>query len=181
MTQCGVRNQCHPIPLRRNITRLVWALTLALLVPVGGQAAEDGQKFKDWIMRCEKPNETAPEQCHIFQNAKDKDSGRDIAQLAIGRVPDSKAALVIVSLPLGVFLPPGIQLQIDQKEPMRVPIEVCDPNGCRAGFPLTDELAAAFKAGQQLTLSVQDPAGNKASVPFSLSGFTAGYNSLPPL
>jgi invasion protein IalB len=161
---------------------LLVTLVAALLgSPSSVMAAKDGDTFQDWTMRCEKAEETGPEQCHVFQNAKDEKTGRDVAQMAVGRVPNDPKPLVIVSLPLGVYLPPGVLIQVDDKEPIRIPIEVCDPAGCRAGFPLTNEVQATFKAGLTANVTVQDAAGRQASVPLSLKGFTAALNALPQI
>jgi len=153
---------------------------MVLALPGVGMAAKDGDTFQDWTMRCEKVEDTGPEQCHVFQNATDESTGRDVAQMAIGRVPNDPKPLVIVSLPLGVYLPPGVLIQVDDQKPIRIPIEVCDPAGCRAGFPLTDEVLAAFKGGLNANVTVQDAAGRQATVPLSLKGFTAALNALPP-
>lgn len=157
-------------------------LSFVVLVSPGATlAAKDGDTFDAWTMRCEKVEESGPEQCHVFQNAKDDGSGRDVAQMAVGRVPNDPKPLVIVSLPLGVYLPPGVLIQVDDKKPIRIPIEVCDPAGCRAGFPLNEEVQAAFKAGLTAKVTVQDATGQQATVPLSLKGFTAALNALPSI
>jgi len=163
--------------LRLSMMLVVSGL-LALLAPLAAMGA-DGDKFTDWTMRCEKPEESVEERCHIFQNAKDDSNGQDIAHMAVGYMPQIEEPLIIIMLPLGVFLPSGIELRIDQQEPIRLPFEVCFPVGCRAGAPMKEPLMGAFRNGLGLTLKVQDVEGRAAEIPMSLKGFTAGLSALP--
>lgn len=162
---------------------MLLAATMVAFVGVGtAQGATDGDKFKEWTMRCEAPPEAAQgagqQICHIFQIAKDDESGRDLVHVAIGYRGDRPEPLAIISVPLGIFLPPGVALQIDQGNPVRAPYEVCDPDACRAGFPLTGEMISNLKNGLSLQVTLENALGQKKSLPVSLSGFTAGLNAL---
>jgi invasion protein IalB len=153
---------------------------IAAVSAVSAQAA-DGDKFTAWTMRCEKPEESLEERCHIFQNAKDESNGQDIAHLAVGYMSQIEEPLMIIMLPLGVFLPNGLELQVDEQEPIRLPFEVCFPVGCRAGAPMQEPLMGAFRNGLTLKLTVQDVEGRAAEIPMSLKGFTAGLSALPKI
>ncbi len=155
------------------------ATGLAVLGISLAATAADGDKFSDWTMRCEKPQETLEERCHIFQNAKDEENGRDIAQILVGNVPQLSEPLMFIMLPLGVFLPSGVQIQVDGNEPVGLPFEVCTPDGCRAGAPMKEPLMGAFKNGLKLNLKVKDFDGRDVDIPMSLKSFTAGLNALP--
>ncbi len=170
--------RCGTAGLQRLLSVLLSfaVVTLAATLPVW---AADGDTFTDWTMRCEKPEDSLEERCHIFQNAKDEANGQDIAHMAVGYMPQIEEPLMIIMLPLGVFLPSGIELRIDNQEPIRLPFEVCFPVGCRAGAPMKEPLMGAFKNGLALTLKVQDVEGRAAEIPLSLKGFTAGLNALP--
>ena len=163
---------------RRSLLILVAAGIAALGTPVSSMAA-DGDKYTDWTMRCEKPEDSLEERCHIFQNATDESNGQDIAHMAVGYMPQIEEPLMIIMLPLGVFLPSGIELMIDGNDPIRLPFEVCFPVGCRAGAPMKDPLMGAFRNGLKVTLKVQDVEGRAAEIPLSLKGFTAGLSALP--
>jgi invasion protein IalB len=162
---------------RPALTLLV-AMTAILLGAGTAHGAKDGDKFKEWTMRCESP-QGAGEVCHLFQVAKDEESGRDIVHVAIGYRADRPEPLAIISVPLGIFLPPGVALQVDQGEPIRAPYEVCDPDACRAGFPLTPDMVTKLKGGLALTVTLENALGQTKTMPISLSGFTAGLGALP--
>jgi invasion protein IalB len=164
---------------RRPLTVLGYALVLAVAASGGvALAAKEGEVFKDWKTRCERSPDGSQEVCHIAQLIKDPESKRDMAQVAVGYFPASEDPVAIVTLPLGVHLPSGLQLQVDEGEKIRVPIEVCQPGGCQAGVNLKSPLKEAMLKGVTLKLTIHDPAGNAATLPVSLSGFTAGLGSL---
>jgi invasion protein IalB len=163
----------------RRLLLILASFGVALMgAPLSAMAA-DGDKFTDWTMRCEKPEDSLEERCHIFQNARDEANDQDIAHMAVGYMPQIEEPLMIIMLPLGVFLPSGIELLIDGQDPIRLPFEVCFPVGCRAGAPMKDPLMAAFRNGLSVTLKVQDVEGRAAEIPLSLKGFTAGLSALP--
>jgi len=155
-------------------------LIAAAMVTIGlgtAQGATDGDKFKAWTMRCEAP-EGAAKICHLFQVAKDEESGRDLVHVAVGYRGDRAEPLAIISVPLGVFLPPGVAMQVDQGKPIRAPFEICDPDACRAGFPLTPDMVSSLKGGVALNVTLENAVGQKKALQISLSGFTAGINAL---
>ena len=169
-----MRSGLHPHAVRWSVVIL-----LTTTVPVGvAHAAKDGEVFRDWKTTCESAPEGNQEICHISQVVKDPDGERDMAQVAVGYFPNSEDPVAIVTLPLGVHLPRGLTLQVDRGEEIRVPIEVCNPGGCQAGVNLKSPLREAMLKGSTLKLTIYDPAGNTATLPVSLGGFTAGLGSL---
>lgn len=160
-----------------RIRSAIMAITLCLS---GGSAlaAKDGEVFKDWATRCEQSPDGSQEVCHIAQVIADPESKRDMAQVAVGYFPGSPDPVAIVTLPLGVHLPSGLQIQVDDGEEIRVPIEVCQPGGCQSGVNVKSPLREALMKGVTLKLTFYDPAGNAATLPVSLRGFTAGLGSL---
>ena len=162
----------------RSVLAILAGTVLALsLFPASAQTEK---KFQDWIYRCEPAQGDVPERCFIVQTIKDTESDRDLAQMAIGYVPDQPDPVAIISLPLGIYLPPGIGLKVDEGEPVRVPVEICDGGGCRTGITLKDPLRASMKKGVTALILVQDGSRQPAGLPISLKGFTAALNSLQP-
>ena len=81
-------------------------------------------------------------------------------------------------LPLGVSLPGGVSITVDDGQPVRLRYERCDGAGCVAPLALGQELIAALKGGRWARVAFFDPSGQEISVPVSLLGFTAGFNAL---
>ena len=165
---------------RATVYRHVLLLSLLLSLSPLAQAVEKGQQFKDWTVGCEKLPGLSEERCFIYQTVVNKENEQPVLQMAVGYLPideneDQPAALL--TLPLGVALPPGVGFQIDEGKLVRVKYERCLPTGCIAGFPLNDEMINQFKRGNKMEVRVHD--GVRAvAMPISLSGFTAGFDAL---
>jgi invasion protein IalB len=157
-------------------------LVLVTLTPAAGAAVTDGQRFQDWTVRCDKPAEGAPEGaipiCYLHQQVKGQQGDQPLMFIMIGYLPNKSEPVAILSFPLGIFLPTGITLQIDDGKPARFPIERCFPNGCRAGLELADELLNAFKSGTGASFTYHYDSEQKVTARVSLSGFTAGVGAL---
>lgn len=153
------------------------ALLLLAAATAAVAAPENGAKFKDWTAQCEPIGESQQVRCYISQSLVTKDEGKPLMGIAIGYVVENDQPAMLVRLPLGVFLRPGIALQIDGGEQKNYPYERCDPSGCVAGVPMTEALVAAFKAGNKAVITFHN--GQKPiPLPVSLNGFTAGFDSL---
>ena len=85
---------------------------------------------------------------------------------------------MLLTTPLGVSLSTGISFDIDGAGKQSLPFDVCDRNGCYASTPLSAELLSAMQAGQKLNISLQNIQKQVATIPLSLAGFTAAYNSV---
>ncbi|MEJ2308313.1 MAG: invasion associated locus B family protein [Gammaproteobacteria bacterium] len=140
------------------------------------------EKFGDWFKECEMVTSEKGEQieiCQISQTLIDEESNTAMMKMAVGYVPDKDQPVAVITLPLGIFLPPGIELQIDGKGKVgRLPINTCMPSGCQAGVQLDEDFVTRMKKGNQMTVTFGNPQGQGIAAPVSLSGFTAGLESL---
>lgn len=153
---------------------LLAAMPLAQAKPVNGKS------YENWTVRCETPKGGKQEQCFIFQNLVLKEGGQRVLHMAIGYIKGRPDPVALITMPLGISLPPGGSIVIDDDEPIRFQIERCEPAGCRAGLALKDKLLAAFKKGIKATVTFMDATRRPINVPLSLKGFTAGLKALKP-
>lgn len=157
---------------------LVLGLGAAVLGQAIAAAPKDGEKFTDWSARCQKPKDAEQEQCYIFQNLVLKEGGQRLLHIAVMYLQPDNQPAAIVTVPLGVLLPRGVGLQVDDGEKIRFAYERCDASGCTGGLVLTDTVINALKKGKQAKFSFFSGTGQEVAVPVSLSGFTAGFNAL---
>ena len=87
-------------------------------------------------------------------------------------------ALAEIVVPLGVFLPGALGLQIDGNEPRAVPFERCIPDGCVVRAPIAASMLEQMRAGATAHLIVSPSPEERVRLPISLNGFTAAFNSL---
>jgi invasion protein IalB len=133
--------------------------------------------FGDWEVRC------APqgEDCFMYQLAMDSQNN-PVAEVSILKLPEGSEAAAGVTMvtPLGSLLQSGIVLQVDQGEARQYPFNWCSQVGCFARFGLTQESINSMKRGRTATVMLASVAAPEApvSLNLSLTGFTAGYDSL---
>ncbi len=133
--------------------------------------------FKDWGLRC---RESPPDRvtCYLFQNILLKQGRQRIFHVAVGHIDDQEQPIAVLTSPLGTYLPPGVALQIDDGEPMRVPFEQCNADGCHATLPIAPATLEALKRGALMNVAIYDGARRPLEFPVSLAGFTAGFRAL---
>jgi invasion protein IalB len=170
---------------QRRIDRMCYFLGVlftAMLASPGlaGAESETGVKYEDWTRRCEKVGDTEKEICHISQNLVLRESSQRLLNMAVGYLKPDTAENVraVITLPLGIYLAPGISVRIDKGKTRQFPIERCNKNGCIVVFTMSPELVAAMKGGLQALITFHDAKRQAIGVPVSLKGFTAGLNSL---
>ena len=152
--------------------------------PAAGQEsqARPVEQFGDWTKECEMITDEKGKEleiCQISQTLIDKESNQPMLKMAVGFVPDKDKPVAVITLPLGIFLPPGIELQVDGKGKVgRLPINTCLPSGCQAGVQLDDDFIGRMKKGNLMTITFGNPQGQGVAAPISLTGFTAGLQSV---
>jgi invasion protein IalB len=139
-----------------------------------------GKLFKDWKAHCNSPT-GAPAYCVLVQEVAFKKSGKPILQFLIRYLPETKTLIGDIILPLGIYLPSGVTIQIDKGQTFEIPVEICSDGrmrGCRARFSFDDALLATVKSGGKATITFQDARQTPVPVPVSLAGFTAGLKAI---
>ena len=142
---------------------------------------QHGDRFGDWMIQCAEPKDDKKNICHISQNLTYKQDGKQLLNMAIGALANTGKDVLIVTLRLGIFLPSGVQVQVDSGDPKAYPIQWCLANGCHAYIELTTELLAMLKKGNQGKITFQDASRKNITVPVSLKGFTKAYYSMKQL
>jgi invasion protein IalB len=131
-----------------------------------------------WAARCASTSRDAPLECAIEQSAVLSKTGQLIVLVNI-RVPsDTHAPILALQLPLGLNLPVGAKLQVDDGKSADLQIQTCDNRGCYANIPLAADLLAAMKAGKQLKLSFQNLNKETMTIPMPLTDFPAAYDKI---
>ena len=154
-------------------------LTLASLLSTPVGAVSTGDTFCDWTARCEPIGAAARETCYIYQNVLWKKDKQRLVHIAVGYISDSREPAAFLTLPLGVSLPGGVSMQVDDGPQQRLRYERCESSGCLAPLVLSDGLIRSMKVGREARVSFFDGSRRQISVPISLLGFTAGFNALP--
>jgi invasion protein IalB len=149
---------------------------------LGGGARAQGvvkATHGDWQLRCETPAGAQAEQCALVQNVAAEDRPNLTLLVIVLKTADKKSRLLRVAAPLGVLLPAGLGLKIDQTDVGRAGFVRCLTTGCIAEVVMEDQLIDQLRAGQTATFIVFQTPEEGIGIPVSLNGFGPGFDSLP--
>jgi invasion protein IalB len=171
------------IDLPRRRARIAgWAAAglLALAVGVGAAHAQGAVRAThgDWQLRCETPPGAKAEQCAVVQSVAAEDKPNVTLLVIVLRTADQKSRLLRVVAPLGVLLPSGLGLKIDDKDIGRAGFVRCLTTGCVAEVVMDDALVAQLRSGQTATFIVFQTPEEGIGIPVSLNGFVKGLEAL---
>ncbi|MCG2626906.1 invasion associated locus B family protein [Bradyrhizobium sp. WYCCWR 13023] len=131
-----------------------------------------------WIARCTSASRDAPLECAIEQNAVLTKTGQTIVLVNIRIAPDTRTPVALLQLPLGLNLPLGAKLQVDEGKAIDLQIQTCENRGCYASTPIAPDLLASLRSGKQLKVSFQNMAKETIAIPMPLNDFAAAYDKI---
>jgi invasion protein IalB len=141
--------------------------------------AADGQPpAPGWVARCGSVSRDAPLECAVEESAVLTKTGQLIVLVNIRVASDTRQPVALVQLPLGLNLPAGAHLQVDEGKVVDLQIQTCEQRGCYANLPVPADLLAAMRTGKQLKVSFQNLAKEAISIPLPLADFAAAYDKI---
>ncbi len=172
---------------------LLLALCFASSSPVQSQGIVKAN-FGEWEMRCDDAAQAAQgnvqtkdtplkQQCILYQNiADERDDKLNLVVVVLKtsdpRSPNLRRPVLRVIAPLGILLPRGLALRIDQTEIGSTGFVRCLNNGCVAEVDMDETLIGRFNKGQTATLYVAFTPQEQRGLVLSLTGFDKGYDAL---
>src|SRR6266550_2349386 len=160
----------------------VGALALTAVIAAPDHAAAQGavrSVHNDWQIRCETPPGAQGEQCALIQSVTAEDRANVGITVIVLKTADQKARLMRVVAPMGVLLPSGLGLKIDNTDVGRAGFVRCLPNGCVAEVVMDDNLLRQLRTGQTATFIIFQTPEEGIGFPMSLKGFGEGFDKLP--
>jgi invasion protein IalB len=157
-------------------------VTLAGMIATATAAFAQGavrSVHNDWQIRCETPPGAQSEQCALFQSVIAEDRANVTLTVVVLKTADQKSRLMRVVAPLGVLLPSGLGLKIDQTDVGRAGFVRCLQRGCYAEVVMDDNLLKQLRTGQTATFIIFLTPEEGIGFPMSLKGFGDGYDKLP--
>ena len=175
----GVRRaaSCNAKGWRRRLALAAVAAAFPAAAPQA-QAAVMG-KFGDWELRCETPAGASAEQCALIQSLAAEDKADVSLVVIVLKTSDGKSRMLRVIAPLGVLLPMGLGLHVDQANIGNAGFVKCLPTGCVAEVMMDEKLIEQFKSGKTATFVIHQTPDEGIGLPLNLAGFKEGFAKLP--
>ncbi len=185
MTRMTIR---APAPFRAALVAF-FACFLAI-----GAAHAQGQlrgAYGDWQYRCDRVAQSGTEQCILIQNVLDQQDlnlavvilrVEDQVATAEARKKDANAPAVRrpvlrVIAPLGILLPRGLGLKVDEREVGSTDFVRCLESGCVAEVDMDQSLIDLFSKGKVALFAVFLTPQEGRGLPVTLGGSPTGLQS----
>lgn len=169
--------------------------------------AAEGQKQSAWVKLCEKSplvrhdkegKEVKEEKniCLTHHERLDGNSGMVLVSAAIRQVEGSDKDHLMIMVPLGMAIPPGLKAavytkdqwakaakneQVDDKElkPIDLKFSLCHSSGCTAETDATKDIVDQMKAGGGIMVLAMNAQAQPIGFPVPLDGFTEAFAGKP--
>lgn len=158
-------------------------VALALLsLSATGAFAQTPQRttatYEDWTVRCEVVN--AAKSCEMVQAMQIRGQAQPVTQIAIGRPTKTEPLKVVFQVPINVWLPAGVKLVSDDKDPGIIGgYRRCLPGACIAEADLKDETIKRLRSlTENGKLQFKDGAQQDVAIPVSFKGFGQAYDAM---
>jgi invasion protein IalB len=172
----------RPVVRQTSLVLAGVAIVLTLVLANAGPASAQGvvrSVYGDWQIRCETPPGAQNEQCALMQSVTAEDRPNVGLTVIVLKTADQKSRLMRVVAPLGILLPSGLGLKIDNNDVGRAGFVKCLPNGCIAEITMDDNLINELRNGHTSTFIIFQSPEEGIGFPMSLKGFGEGYDHLP--
>ena len=98
---------------------------------------------------------------------------------AIRKIQGQDKERFMIMVPLGMAIPPGVQVKIDEGEPVKLPYSICTPGGCTAEVNADSKLIGQLKSGKKMVVAAINRLGKPIGFPVPLNGFGTALAGKP--
>jgi invasion protein IalB len=131
-----------------------------------------------WQVSCRTPPGAKEEKCALVQSVTAEDRPNVGLTVVFYKAIGENKKLLRVVVPLGVLLPTGLGLKIDDQDVGNAPFLKCGKRGCVAEVVLQDGVIGKLKTGETAMFIIFDTPEAGIGIPVSLQGFTDAFASL---
>jgi invasion protein IalB len=152
------------------------------------QAAETIATHGAWQIQCSVAPAASGQQagkkaCGMVQLTRSEKNAKIVLSLIVQRSKqgDKEQTTMRVLVPIGVYLPTGVALEIDGAAVGRAPFVRCRPQICEAFADVSPESIDKMKKGTSANFIVYEAPGLGIPLKISLEGFSAALDNLSSL
>ena len=155
--------------------RIILTYFLLIVTLFADEHILEQENFDAWQFTC--VEEQKQKICELRELVFDPNTEEVVSFLSITINPENLTQMQI-AFPHAVNLKSPVSLQIDDKDPLELDYAYCNQSACFVAEIIGENFVNFFKAGNQVNLKILLLDNRQATITYSLSGFTAGYNKL---
>jgi invasion protein IalB len=134
--------------------------------------------FGAWKLKCAQIAGAKEDKCALVQDLKLEDRPNMFLTVLLMKSFDSNKKILRVVAPLGVVLPTGLGLRVDNADVGNVKFLKCWKFGCLAEVVVDDNLVSKFTSGKTASFIVYPTPDFGVGFPAPLAGFADGLKGL---
>jgi invasion protein IalB len=166
-----------------------------MAAPAQGQGNPQGPKIEQiaehgaWKVQCENPpppqpgQQPLPRSCGMVQSSTNEKNPKITLSLILVKTKqgDKNVTMMRILVPIGVYLPTGVALEVDGNAVGRVPFTRCMPQVCMAFAEATAETLDKMRKGGAANFIIYEAPGIGMPMKMSLEGFSKALEALDSL
>lgn len=145
-------------------------------------AAPAGAAQDAWVKLCMSNQQTNEKEiCLINHEGLEPNTGMVLIAAAVRKAEgeDKQQLLIRVPTAYALVMPAGVQIRIDEEQPIQLQYSICFPTSCQVQMELTDELYQKMRAGKQMVVAAMNIQQKTMGFPVPLTGFSKAYDGPP--
>jgi len=135
-----------------------------------------------WVKLCMKNEQTQNKQiCLINHEGLEPNTGMVLIAAAVRQAEgeDKQQLLVRVPTAYALVIPAGVQIKIDDNQPIQLQYTLCFPTSCQVQTELTKEMFDSMRKGKQMVVAAMNIQQKTMGFPVPLTGFAKAYDGAP--
>jgi invasion protein IalB len=119
--------------------------------------------------------------CLINHEGLEPNTGMVLIAAAIRKAEGEEKQQLLIRVPTAyaLVIPPGVQLKIDENQPIQLQFSICFPTSCQVQLDMTPELFDQMRKGKQMVVAAMNIQQKTMGFPVPLSGFSKAYDGPP--
>lgn len=135
-----------------------------------------------WVKLCMQNEQTGNKQiCLINHEGLEPNTGMVLIAAAVRKAEGEETQQLLIRVPTAyaLVMPAGVQIRIDEQEPIQLQYSICFPTSCQVQMDLTDDLYKKMRAGKQMVVAAMNIQQKTMGFPVPLTGFSKAYDGPP--
>jgi invasion protein IalB len=127
-----------------------------------------------WVKICTKDDKAGEKQvCLVKHEGLEPKTGTVLIAAAVRTIGGEDKQYLLVNLPTAysLVMPAGVQIKIDEGEPVQLQYTVCLPTNCQVQMELSKEMLGKMRTGKQMFVAALNAQEKTMAFPIPLTGF----------
>ncbi len=136
-----------------------------------------------WVKLCTKDERTGnKEVCLIKHEGLEPKTGAILVAAAVRSTEGDDKHYLLVNVPTSysLVMPAGVQIKVDEGEPIQLQYSVCLPTNCQVQMEVSKEMLDKMRKGKQMFIAAMNAQQKTMAFPVPLKGF-ARISDGPPV